>query len=159
MLSSLSNVPREGTDAGLRHKYCSTPSSETVLPLSVFSDQAVFSVHFSLLTWGDTVCVCVTSSGPVYHEYCDCPEEDPQAWQETLSCPATEPQIEQDFAAFPSINLLQMLKEVPKRFGDERGAVVHYTIVNNHIHRRSLGKYTDFKMFSDEILLSLARKV
>lgn len=58
VLSSLSNVPWEGTDAGLRHKYCSTPSSETVLPLSVFSDQAVFSVHFSLLTWGDTVCVC-----------------------------------------------------------------------------------------------------
>ncbi|XP_057624750.1 protein O-glucosyltransferase 3 [Chionomys nivalis] len=97
--------------------------------------------------------------GPVYHEYCDCPEEDPQAWQETLSCPDMEPQIEQDFTAFPSINLQQMLKEVPKRFGDERGAVVHYTIVNNHIHRRSLGKYTDFKMFSDEILLSLARKV
>lgn len=52
-----------------------------------------------------------------------------------------------------------MLKEVPTRFGDERGAVVHYTILNNHIYRRSLGKYTDFKMFSDEILLSLARKV
>ncbi|XP_006972381.2 protein O-glucosyltransferase 3 isoform X1 [Peromyscus maniculatus bairdii] len=97
--------------------------------------------------------------GPVYHEYCDCPEEDPQAWQKILSCPATEPQIEQDFTSFPSINLQQMLKEVPKRFGDERGAVVHYTIINNHIHRRSLGKYTDFKMFSDEILLSLARKV
>lgn len=103
--------------------------------------------------------MCVTSSGPVYHEYCDCPEEDPQAWQETLSCPDMEPQIEQDFTAFPSIDLQQMLKEVPKRFGDERGAVVHYTVVNNHIYRRSLGKYTDFKMFSDEILLSLARKV
>ncbi|EDL95514.1 KDEL (Lys-Asp-Glu-Leu) containing 2 [Rattus norvegicus] len=97
--------------------------------------------------------------GPVYHEYCDCPEDDPQAWQKTLSCPANEPQIEQDFISFPSINLQQMLKEVPKRFGDERGAIVHYTILNNHIYRRSLGKYTDFKMFSDEILLSLARKV
>ncbi|XP_046493538.1 protein O-glucosyltransferase 3 isoform X2 [Equus quagga] len=96
--------------------------------------------------------------GPVYHEYCECPEEDPQAWQKTLSCPTKEPQIAKDFASFPSINLQQMLNEVPKRFGDERGAIVHYTILNNHIYRRSLGKYTDFKMFSDEILLSLARK-
>lgn len=99
------------------------------------------------------------SLGPVYHEYCECPEEDPQAWQKTLSCPDKEPQIEKDFASFPSINLQQMLIEVPKRFGDERGAIVHYTILNNHIYRRSLGKYTDFKMFSDEILLSLTRKV
>ncbi|XP_037601132.1 protein O-glucosyltransferase 3 isoform X3 [Cebus imitator] len=95
--------------------------------------------------------------GPVYHEYCECPEN-PQAWQKTLSCPTKEPQIAKDFASFPSINLQQMLNEVPKRFGDERGAVVHYTILNNHIYRRSLGKYTDFKMFSDEILLSLTRK-
>ncbi|KAM5227157.1 protein O-glucosyltransferase 3 isoform 1-T1 [Hipposideros larvatus] len=97
--------------------------------------------------------------GPVYHEYCECPEENPQTWQKTLSCPTKEPQIAKDFASFPSINLQQMLNEVPKRFGDERGAIVHYTILNNHIYRRSLGKYTDFKMFSDEILLSLARKV
>ncbi|XP_074256645.1 protein O-glucosyltransferase 3 isoform X2 [Saimiri boliviensis] len=96
--------------------------------------------------------------GPVYHEYCECPEN-PQAWQKTLSCPTKEPQIAKDFASFPRINLQQMLNEVPKRFGDERGAVVHYTILNNHIYRRSLGKYTDFKMFSDEILLSLTRKV
>ncbi|EHB14074.1 KDEL motif-containing protein 2 [Heterocephalus glaber] len=97
--------------------------------------------------------------GPVYHEYCECPQQDPQAWQKTLSCQTNEPQIEEDFTSFPSINLQQMLNEVPKRFGDERGAIVHYTILNNHIYRRSLGKYTDFRMFSDEILLSLARKV
>ncbi|XP_044932640.1 protein O-glucosyltransferase 3-like [Mustela putorius furo] len=97
--------------------------------------------------------------GPVYHEYCECPEGDPQAWQKTLSCPTKEPQIAKDFASFPGINLQQMLNEVPKKFGDERGAIVHYTILNNRIYRRSLGKYTEFKMFSDEILLSLARKV
>ncbi|XP_030743548.1 protein O-glucosyltransferase 3 [Echinops telfairi] len=96
--------------------------------------------------------------GPVYHEYCACPEEDARAWQKVLSCPTKEPQIAKDFSSFPSINLQQMLSEVPKRFGDERGAIVHYTILNNNIYRRALGKYTDFKMFSDEILLSLARK-
>ncbi|XP_072261458.1 protein O-glucosyltransferase 3 [Pyxicephalus adspersus] len=52
-----------------------------------------------------------------------------------------------------------MLEEVPRRFAEQRGAIVHYTILNNQIYRRSLGKYTDFKMFSDEILQSLARKV
>ncbi|XP_053564520.1 protein O-glucosyltransferase 3 isoform X2 [Bombina bombina] len=97
--------------------------------------------------------------GPVYHEYCDCPEEDPQIWQETFSCPTQDSQISKDFAPFSSIDLNRMLEEVPRRFAEKRGAIVHYTVLNNNIHRRSLGKYTDFKMFSDEMLLSLARKV
>ncbi|XP_074917790.1 protein O-glucosyltransferase 3-like isoform X2 [Chelonoidis abingdonii] len=97
--------------------------------------------------------------GPVYHEYCECPEEDSQTWQNILSCPSQEPQVTKDFSSFPIINLQQMLHEVPARFGQTGGAIVHYTVLNNHIYRRSLGKYTDFKMFSDEMLLSLARKV
>lgn len=97
--------------------------------------------------------------GPVYHEYCDCPEEDPDIWQQSLSCPTSEAQISKDFAPFPSIDLNRMLEEVPKRFAESRGAIVHYTVLNNQIYRRSLGKYTDFKMFSDEMLQSLARKV
>ncbi|XP_051496426.1 protein O-glucosyltransferase 3 [Apus apus] len=97
--------------------------------------------------------------GPVYHEYCDCPEEDPETWQNVMSCPSQEPQITKDFMSFPTIDLQRMLKEIPKKFSQTRGAIVHYTILNNHIYRRSLGKYTDFKMFSDEMFLSLARKV
>ncbi|XP_029458330.1 protein O-glucosyltransferase 3 isoform X2 [Rhinatrema bivittatum] len=96
--------------------------------------------------------------GPVYHEYCDCPEEDPWAWQKALSCPSEEQQITKDFESFPSIDLQRMSEEVPKRFAEKRGAIVHYTVLKNQIYRRTLGKYTDFKMFSDEILLSLARK-
>ncbi|XP_072120419.1 protein O-glucosyltransferase 3 [Mobula birostris] len=95
--------------------------------------------------------------GPVYHEYCYCPEEDPEKWQATLSCPAKEEQISSDFDNFPSINLSLLLEQVPNRFGD-RG-IVHYTMLNNLIYRRTMGRYTDFKMFSDEMLLSLARKV
>ncbi|NXT05938.1 KDEL2 protein, partial [Prunella fulvescens] len=97
--------------------------------------------------------------GPVYHEYCDCPEEDPEVWQDMMSCPSQEPQITKDFISFPTIDLQRMLKEIPAKFSQTRGAIVHYTILDNHIYRRSLGKYTDFKMFSDEMLLSLARKV
>ncbi|XP_061230600.1 protein O-glucosyltransferase 3 isoform X1 [Neopsephotus bourkii] len=97
--------------------------------------------------------------GPVYHEYCDCPEEDPEIWQNVMSCPSQEPQITKDFTSFPTIDLQRMLKEIPTKFSQTRGAIVHYTILDNRIYRRSLGKYTDFKMFSDEMLLSLARKV
>ncbi|TRY93109.1 hypothetical protein DNTS_007753 [Danionella cerebrum] len=96
--------------------------------------------------------------GPVYHEYCDCAEPDVEAWNRVMQCSQEDPQIEQDFGSFPSIDLQQLLQEVPKRFS-QRGGLIHYTILNNQLHRRSLGKYTDFKMFSDEILLSLTRKV
>ncbi|KAG7250558.1 hypothetical protein CRUP_038633 [Coryphaenoides rupestris] len=74
-----------------------------------------------------------------------------------MRCPAMEPQIETDFASFPSIDLGYMLQEVPRRFSS-RGGLIHYAVLGNRVYRRSLGKYTDFKMFSDEILLSLARK-
>ncbi len=94
----------------------------------------------------------------MYHEYCVCPERDASVWRSALQCPEDEPQIQQDFISFPSIDLQRLLQEVPQRFS-RRGGLVHYSLINNQLHRRSLGKYTDFKMFSDEMLLSLARKV
>lgn len=97
------------------------------------------------------------AAGAVFHEDCDCPDEDAEAWLSLMKCPSSEPQIEEDFGAFPSIELQRLRQEVPSRFSN-RG-VIHYTIINNQLHRRSLGKYTDFKMFSDEMLLSLTRKV
>lgn len=97
------------------------------------------------------------AAGAVYHEDCDCPFEDAEAWLSVLKCPSAEPQIQQDFSAFPSIELQRVRQEVPSRFSD-RG-VIHYAIIDNQLHRRALGRYTDFKMFSDEMLLSLTRKV
>ncbi|XP_059382901.1 protein O-glucosyltransferase 3 [Carassius carassius] len=99
-----------------------------------------------------------TLKGPVYHESCVCPEPDPLVWRSALQCPEDEPQIQQDFLSFPSIDLQRLLQEVPERFS-RRGGLLHYSLIHNQLHRRSLGKYTDFKMFSDEMLLSLARKV
>lgn len=93
----------------------------------------------------------------VYHEDCDCPDEDAEAWLSVMKCPSADPQIEQDFSSFPSIELQRVRQEVPSRFFN-RG-VIHYTIIDNQLHRCSLGKYTDFKVFSDEMLLSLMRKV
>lgn len=97
-------------------------------------------------------------SGPVYHEYCDCPEPDASVWQSVLQCPADDQQIVADFKSFPTIDLQHLRQEVPHRFSN-RGGLIHYAIINNQVYRRTLGKYTDFKMFSDEMLLSLTRKV
>ncbi|XP_061577177.1 protein O-glucosyltransferase 3 [Cololabis saira] len=96
--------------------------------------------------------------GPVYHEYCDCPEPDASVWKTVMQCPTEEPQIQADFKSFPSVDLQHIRDEVPGRFSN-RGGLIHYSILNNQVYRRTLGKYTDFKMFSDEILLSLTRKV
>ncbi|XP_061678004.1 protein O-glucosyltransferase 3 isoform X1 [Syngnathoides biaculeatus] len=96
--------------------------------------------------------------GPVYDEYCDCPEPDDSAWQSAMQCPLEEPQIEADFTSFPTINLQHLREQGPQRFSN-RGGIIHYAIINNRLFRRTLGKYTDFKMFSDEMLLSLTRKV
>lgn len=97
-------------------------------------------------------------SGPVYHEYCDCPVSDPSDWQSTMQCPADEPQISSDFEPFPKVDLQRLRQEVPHRFAN-RGGLIHYAVVDNKLYRRTLGRYTDFKMFSDEMLLSLSRKV
>lgn len=75
-----------------------------------------------------------------------------------MQCPADEPQILDDFKSFPKVDLKRLRQEVPHRFSN-RGGLIHYAIINNKVYRRTLGKYTDFKMFSDEMLLSLTRKV
>lgn len=93
----------------------------------------------------------------MYHEDCDCPYSDSSDWLAVMKCPSKDPQIQQDFSSFPSIDLQSVRQEVPKRFYN-RG-VIHYSIIDNRLYRRTLGKYTDFKMFSDEMLLSLMRKV
>ncbi|XP_034542195.1 protein O-glucosyltransferase 3 [Notolabrus celidotus] len=99
-----------------------------------------------------------TLQGPVYHEYCDCPERNASIWRSIMQCPSEEPQILADFEHFPTIDLHRIRQEVPKRFIN-RGGLIHYAIIDNQLYRRTLGKYTDFKMFSDEMLLSVMRKV
>lgn len=37
-------------------------------------------------------------------------------------------------------------------------SLCHYVVKNNNIFRKCYGKYADFKMFVDKILLSLVRK-
>ncbi|XP_062403997.1 protein O-glucosyltransferase 3 [Sardina pilchardus] len=137
-------LDREDGSFLVRYRLYTTPSSD--LTVQVLHQNKPVAKSPYILT------------GPVYHEYCDCPEEDAGDWQTALDCPAGDPQVEADFETFPFIDLERLSQEVPRRFA-QRGGLIHYTILNNQLHRRTQGKYTDFKMFSDEMLLSVMRKV
>ncbi|XP_076123234.1 protein O-glucosyltransferase 3 isoform X2 [Alosa pseudoharengus] len=137
-------LDREDGSFLVRYRLYTTPSSD--LSVQVLHKNKPVAKSPYILT------------GPVYHEYCACPEEDAGDWQAALDCPAGDPQVEADFETFPFIDLARLSQEVPRRFA-QRGGLIHYTILNNQLHRRTQGKYTDFKMFSDEMLLSVMRKV
>ncbi|KFP88525.1 KDEL motif-containing protein 1, partial [Acanthisitta chloris] len=96
--------------------------------------------------------------GPVYHENCDCPQEDSSAWLEDMSCPQTIPQIQRDLANFPTVDPDKIAKEIPQRFG-QRQSLCHYTIKDNEVYIKTYGEHVGFRIFMDAILLSLTRKV
>lgn len=89
-------------------------------------------------------------------EDCYCPR-DRKEWFETHQCPQHEPQIDQDLEPFPKIHLEAFRNDVFHKHSHRHFA--HYTIMKNKVYRRTVGTITDFKMFSDEILLSVTRKV
>ncbi|KAL7983892.1 hypothetical protein Chor_000768 [Crotalus horridus] len=70
--------------------------------------------------------------GPVYHENCDCPQEDGSAWLEVMSCPQAIQQIQRDLAHFPTIDPDKIAKEIPQRFG-HRQSLCHYTVKDNKV--------------------------
>ncbi|KAK9401736.1 KDEL motif-containing protein 1 [Crotalus adamanteus] len=96
--------------------------------------------------------------GPVYHENCDCPQEDGSAWLEMMSCPQAIQQIQRDLAHFPTIDPDKIAKEIPQRFG-HRQSLCHYTVKDNKIYIKTHGEHVGFRIFMDAILLSLTRKV
>ncbi|XP_058040694.1 protein O-glucosyltransferase 2 isoform X2 [Ahaetulla prasina] len=96
--------------------------------------------------------------GPVYHENCDCPEEDGSAWLEVMNCPQTIEQIQRDLAHFSAVDPDKIAKEIPQRFG-QRQSLCHYTIKDNKIYIKTHGEHVGFRIFMDAILLSLTRKV
>ncbi|XP_063160749.1 protein O-glucosyltransferase 2 isoform X2 [Candoia aspera] len=96
--------------------------------------------------------------GPVYHENCDCPQEDGNAWLELMSCPQAILQIQRDLAHFPTIDPDNIATEIPQRFG-QRQSLCHYTIKDNKIYIKTHGEHVGFRIFMDALLLSLTRKV
>lgn len=70
--------------------------------------------------------------GPIYHENCDCPQEESSVWLEEMNCPQTIPQIQRDLANFPIVDPDKIAKEIPQRFG-QRQSLCHYTIKDNEV--------------------------
>ncbi|KAF7997596.1 hypothetical protein HCN44_006167 [Aphidius gifuensis] len=100
------------------------------------------------------------SKGPVYEEECYCPVASISDWKNQAECQDNYPKIIDDMKSFASIDFDVVRNQVIKEFDRPTSvSICHYVIKNNRIYRKCYGQHVGFKMFSDSILLSLARKV
>uniref|UniRef100_A0A8D8V931 KDEL motif-containing protein 1 n=1 Tax=Cacopsylla melanoneura TaxID=428564 RepID=A0A8D8V931_9HEMI len=99
--------------------------------------------------------------GPVYPDDVVCPsEESIDQWLSQNECKSHYPQMTKDLAMFPSIDFDQLHAGAEKTFNHSASmSVCNYVVSNNQVYRRCYGQHTGFKMFMDNILLSLTRKV
>lgn len=96
--------------------------------------------------------------GPVYHETCNCPQEDNDTWLKEMNCPQNISQIQNDLAHFLTVDPDRIAEEIPERFG-ERQSLCHYTVKDNKVYLRTYGEHVGFRIFMDATLLSITRKV
>ncbi|XP_059473054.1 protein O-glucosyltransferase 2-like [Neocloeon triangulifer] len=99
--------------------------------------------------------------GPFHSETCNCPEDDFDSWMRDFGCPQrTDQQILDDLDMFPALNYSEFRAAAWERFDRPNSmSVCNYVVKNNEVHRKCLGAHVGFKMFWDNILLSMARKV
>ncbi|ESO90993.1 hypothetical protein LOTGIDRAFT_217539 [Lottia gigantea] len=97
---------------------------------------------------------------PLYQEKCYCPIKSKEKWSKALQCDKKYQQIDDDLALFKDIDMKEVTKTVLPKF-DNPGAhsLCHYKIIDNKIYRKTHGEHVGFKMFTDAMFLSLARKV
>ncbi|KAF5287739.1 hypothetical protein FQA39_LY15759 [Lamprigera yunnana] len=96
----------------------------------------------------------------VYYEGCDCPQTNLNKWLHNWECGEVSKQIIEDLSIFKSINFEVLREKIIATYNSPGSiSLCHYVIKNNKIHRRCYGKYVGFKMFMDNILLSLSRKL
>ncbi|XP_041375930.1 protein O-glucosyltransferase 2-like [Gigantopelta aegis] len=101
-----------------------------------------------------------TLKGPVYHEKCSCPQPDIGQFYKQLDCPKSYQQIKQDLGIFKKIDMKKVAKEAVKRFNNAGAhSICHYKVINNKIYRKTYGQHVGFKMFVDNILVSIVKKV
>ncbi|XP_042240058.1 protein O-glucosyltransferase 2-like isoform X2 [Homarus americanus] len=99
-------------------------------------------------------------SGPVYSEDCYCPIGDISSWQELVSCPTSYEQINYDLKNFSEVDFEPVLKEAAKRFNQAGSrSFCNYVIKDNKVYRKCYGQHVGFKMFMDNILHSMLRKM
>ena len=94
-------------------------------------------------------------NSPIRHSECSCPYPISK-WRSDLACPNYSFK-DTNLDYFPEIKLKGLADRVYAKF--PRASLVHYTIKNNLIYRQTFGQHTGFKMFSDELLLYLTKKV
>ena len=92
-------------------------------------------------------------------EQCDCPDPDPERWAGHYGCREREPQIARDFARFPRISRAAVRETVARLRRSEGNCFVHYAVRGNRLYGRAYGMWQGFKQYTDELLLSLMRRV
>ncbi|EKX33620.1 hypothetical protein GUITHDRAFT_120208 [Guillardia theta CCMP2712] len=92
-------------------------------------------------------------------EQCYCPDPDPERWAKSYQCREEEPQISRDFQQFEGISNagLEDMKQILRR--NDSNCFVHYVVRNNELYGKAYGKYQGFKKYTDDMLLSLMRRV
>ncbi|KAK0423870.1 hypothetical protein QR680_008379 [Steinernema hermaphroditum] len=101
---------------------------------------------------------------PILPENCDCPTQTLDEWLESNECEKfSYTQLEKDLEQWDEIRFMDVIRKVKGSWGHPSrrlsASLCHYRIVNNEIFRKCYGEYTGFKMFSDELLMSLSRKM
>jgi len=92
-------------------------------------------------------------------EQCYCPAKDVEDWADHYGCRASEPQIERDFETFPRISKEMVDATVTRLQKNERNCFVHYVTRGNKLYGKAYGMYQGFKQYTDDMLLSLMRRV
>ncbi|XP_013168422.1 PREDICTED: KDEL motif-containing protein 1-like [Papilio xuthus] len=102
----------------------------------------------------------LTLEGPIQADQCDCPQKDLNLWLNNYECPSSYASIIQDLKPFNNQDMQKQVKMIVDKYHKpESTSFCHYVIKNNQIYRDCYGKHIGFNMFSDNILLSLTRKV
>ncbi|XP_030751134.1 protein O-glucosyltransferase 2-like [Sitophilus oryzae] len=96
---------------------------------------------------------------PIYPDNCYCPKLKLKELLKVWNSEKVPAQIKKDFNQFQTIDWDEMRPKIIKEFDKPQSvSLCHYIIKDNQIYRKCYGKYVGFNMFSDSILLSLARK-
>ncbi|CAB3230777.1 unnamed protein product [Arctia plantaginis] len=99
-------------------------------------------------------------NGPIYPDQCNCPQKDLEQWLKNYECPTSYEQIDKDLKPFHNLDIRKDINTIIKKYHQpESTSFCHYAVKDNEIYRECYGKHIGFNMFSDNILLSLARKV
>jgi len=92
-------------------------------------------------------------------EQCYCPASDVEDWAEHYGCRADEPQISHDFENFAHISKVAVATTLARLQTSDRNCFVHYMTRNNRLYGKAYGMWQGFKQYTDEMLLSLMRRV